>query len=253
VRPRPGPRELSDPPLLAIAHGSRDPRSAAMIDALTRAVRRAKPGLRVAAGYLDHCAPSVGQVLDRFAAAGAREVVALPLLLTAAYHSGVDVPHVLHQAGRRHPQLTVLRGATLGPDPLLRAAVDRTVADLGLTPGPDAGLALASAGSSDPAARAVIQRVATDLADAGWAAVLPCYASASAPDTASALAELRRRGLSSIAVASYFLAPGFLPDRVRAAAGRHPVGAPLGGTPELVSLVLRRYDEARAASHARSA
>ncbi len=241
------------PPLLAIAHGNRDPRSAATIAALADAVRALRPGLRVEVGYLDHCAPTVGQVLDRLAADGERAVVALPLLLTAAYHSKTDVPAALHEAGARHPLLATCCGRTLGPDPLLRAALERRLAEAGVRPDPLTGIVLASAGSSDPAARAVIEAIAADWAQAGWAAVLPAYASAAEPDTARALARLRRLGVRRAVVASYFLAPGFLPDRVRLAAGPHVVSEPLGAAPELAQLVLSRYDETRASRQPLSA
>ncbi|MDR8414855.1 CbiX/SirB N-terminal domain-containing protein, partial [Nonomuraea sp. 3-1Str] len=76
-----------DPPLVAVAHGSRDPRAAAVVEALLDEVRRARPGLPVRTAYLDHAAPSLGQAL-----AGLGEAVVLPLLLTEAYHSRVDLP-----------------------------------------------------------------------------------------------------------------------------------------------------------------
>lgn len=46
------------PVLLVIAHGSRDPRHAATVHALTRRVRSLRPGVRVETGFLDFDAPS---------------------------------------------------------------------------------------------------------------------------------------------------------------------------------------------------
>ncbi|NEE19236.1 sirohydrochlorin chelatase, partial [Streptomyces sp. SID7499] len=73
---------MTHPTLLVIAHGSRDPRHAATVHALTERVRAERPGLRVETAYLEFNAPSVPRVLERLAAEGADEVVALPLLLT---------------------------------------------------------------------------------------------------------------------------------------------------------------------------
>lgn len=101
------------PVLLVIAHGSRDPRHAATVHALTGRVRSLRPGLRVETGFLDFNAPSVPRVLERLAADGVREVVALPLLLTRAFHAKADIPAVLHQAP---PVLNIRQAEVLGPD-----------------------------------------------------------------------------------------------------------------------------------------
>ena len=61
----------------------------------------------------------------------------------------------------------------------------------------------------------------------------------------AAAADLRARGARRIAVASWFLAPGRLPDRVTARAlDADPaalVAEPLGADPEVASLILDRY------------
>ncbi|NUT12613.1 MAG: CbiX/SirB N-terminal domain-containing protein, partial [Nonomuraea sp.] len=101
-------------PLVAVAHGSRDPRAAATVAALLDRVRLARPDVPVRVAYLDHCAPSIGQALD-----GLDEAVVLPLLLTEAYHSRVDLPAALNEARARDPRLRVRYGTTLGPHPLL--------------------------------------------------------------------------------------------------------------------------------------
>jgi sirohydrochlorin ferrochelatase len=234
--------------LLCVAHGSRDPRHAATVEALVAAVRRLRPRLRVETAYLDHCAPSVGQVVSGLDTAGERDVVAVPLLLGAAYHSKVDLPGLLREAGSRHPRVTLRRADVLGPDPLLLAALRRRLREAGAGPAdPRTGLVIASAGTSDPAARAVLDRLAAQWQADGWAAVVPAYASASPPTTETAVRELRAAGMRRVAVASYFVAPGLLPDRARAGAvraGASVVTEVLGAAPEIARLVLQRFDQA---------
>ncbi|MGW7361564.1 sirohydrochlorin chelatase [Streptomyces sp. NPDC054802] len=231
------------PVLLVIAHGSRDPRHAATVDALVRRVRAMRPGLRVETAFLDFNAPSVPRVLDRLAADGVRDVVALPLLLTRAFHAKADVPAVLRQAP---PTLRVRRAAVLGPSPLLLAAVERRLYEAGLTPADKSstGLVLAAAGSTDPEAIAVIAHTARELRHAGWCAVRPAFASASLPRTEDAVRALRSDGAARVAVAPYVIAPGRLPDRITAgAADADTVSDVLGAAPELARLLLRRYEE----------
>jgi sirohydrochlorin ferrochelatase len=238
------------PVLLVVAHGSRDPRHAATVHALTQRVRAARPGLRVATAYLDFNAPSVSQVIDRLAAEGVREVVALPLLLTRAFHAKADIPAVLREATAGHPRLSVRQAEVLGPSPLLTAALERRLYEAGVRPGdrPATGIVVASAGSTDPEAMAVIADIAREWRHTGWCAVRPAFASASLPRTEDAVRQLRAEGVARVVVAPYVIAPGFLPDRI--ARGAQDAGADvladvLGDAPELARLLLRRYDEAR--------
>ena len=249
------------PPLVAVAHGSRDPRAAGCVGALLDLVRQRAaaagyPGLDVRAAYLGHAAPTLGQALG--AADG--EAVVLPLLLTAAYHSKTDIPKALHEARSAQPRLDITYGRPLGPHPLLLRALDRRLAEAlaapggapagGTAPPEDTAVVLAAAGSSDPAANAVI----TDLAaqwqsDRGWRAVLPAYASAASPAPPEAVAAARRAGARQVLVATYLLSPGIFADQVRGdclAAGATVVSGVIGAAPEVADVVLGRYAESLA-------
>ncbi|MFC9326800.1 sirohydrochlorin chelatase [Kitasatospora sp. NPDC057015] len=236
------------PALLLIAHGSRDPRHAATVDALVGRIRGLRPALDVATAYLDHCAPRIPQVTGRLAGAPA---VAVPLLLGRAFHAKSDIPAALREAGSDLPLAGVL-----GPSPLLLAALERRLAEAGLDVGSAAvrartGVVLAAAGSSDPAADAATRALAADWhRGRGWAGVEVAYASAAGPRVPDAADALRAGGARRIAVAPYLLAPGLLPDRIADAAARARAdltATVLGAAPEVAELILRRYDEARTA------
>ncbi|MET9291476.1 sirohydrochlorin chelatase [Streptomyces sp. NPDC003077] len=238
------------PALLVVAHGSRDPRHAATVSALAAHVRAERPDVRVEVGYLDFNAPSVPHALERLAADGVREVVALPLLLTRAFHAKSDIPAVLREAAARLPGLAVRQAEVLGPSPLLTAALERRLYEAGLRPGDhrSTGVVLASAGSSDPEAIAVIAEIAREWRRTRrWYAVRPAFASASLPRTEDAVRALRADGAARVAVAPYVIAPGFLPDRI--ARGAREAGADvladaLGACPEVVRVLVERYEGA---------
>lgn len=247
------------PVLLLVAHGSRDPRHASTVHALSERVRSLRPGLRVETGFLDRPlprggtpgAPGVQQVIGRLDAEGRREVVALPLLLTRAFHAKADIPAILREAAARHPGVRVRQAGVLGPSPLLIDALERRLTEAGVALGPgdrsSTGVVLASAGSTDPEAIAVIAEIAREWRRTGWCAVRPAFASASLPRTEDAVRALRAEGVERIAVAPYVLAPGFLPDRI--ARGAREAGADwlapeLGAAPEVARLLLRRYSAA---------
>ncbi len=239
------------PPLLAIAHGSRDARAAATIGELLdrvwrHATRRGLVGLQIATAYLGHAAPSPAQALSALHGTGARRIIALPLLLTDAYHTKTDIPAALGSARASLPRLQIRYAAPLGPNPLLITAMERRLAEVGIQPGgPHTAVVLAAAGSSDPAASAAIAQLARDWqALRHWHEVMPAFASAASPTPAEAVTALRDSGVTRVAVASYLLAPGVFADQVRdtcMAAGATKVSEVLGAAPELADVVLRRY------------
>jgi len=219
------------PALVAVAHGTRDPGGAAVVEALLERVRALRPGLTVRAAYVEITPPSLPDVL---AALDGRSVV-VPLLLAPGYHSTVDIP----RAAAVRPQATV--APVLGPDPLLADALADRLDEAGRLPG-DA-VVLAAAGSGDPAATVAAEQQARMLATRTGDPVTVAYGSSVRPDVPTAVAAARRAGAARVAVAAYLLAPGFFATRL-AAAGADLVSAPLGPHPAVVRLVLARYDAA---------
>ncbi|MFU8872021.1 sirohydrochlorin chelatase [Micromonospora sp. SL4-19] len=245
------PAQLSpDPPVVLVAHGSRDPRAAEATRALARAVAAARPGSTVRPSWLDHTEPGPTGVLRDFAAAGHPRAVLVPLLLTAAYHRKVDIPAAVAAAGAGGPLIDVRVTDVLGPadgtvDVGLLAGLRRRLAEA--APAGYDALVLAAAGTRDPRARGSVGRVAAAL---GAESGVPChvsYASAASPEAGVAVAKLRASGARRVAVAAYFLAPGRFHDAVvttAGAAGAVAVAGPLADLPELTDLVLRRVDAA---------
>lgn len=245
---------MPEPVLVAVAHGSADPRASATVTELAAVARERSPGpgeLDLRTAFLGHAPPSLPQVLGTIEPG--REVTVLPLLLTAAYHSKADIPRMLASSRRAR----VSYGAPLGPHPLLLTALDRRMAEADpaacRNPARTA-VVLAAAGSSDPAANATIARLAAQWqASAGWLAVRPAYAcaaaaggqgSGAAPSPAAAVTGLLRDGAPRVAVATYLLAPGLFADRIRQsalAAGAAAVSPALGACPEVADVLLARF------------
>jgi len=235
--------------LIGVAHGSRDPRAAATISSLMSLVRQRLGGaVDVRTAFLGHAAPALPAVLGAVPATA--RVTVLPLLLTHAYHSKVDIPRLLPPG--------VSYGATLGPHPLLLGALSRRLREADADAAADraaTAVVLAAAGSSDQQANAVVAELAARWqASDSWAAVVPGYASAVAPTPAHAVrALLSRPGVRRVLVATYLLAPGVFADRIRAqalAAGAAAVAPVLGAAPELADIVAGNF---RAAAIARRA
>ncbi|MFT4287618.1 sirohydrochlorin chelatase [Nocardioides sp.] len=237
---------MTAPALIALAHGSRDPRSAATITALVDEVRRTRPDLRVAEAFLELSKPSFDTVVDRLVAQGHDEIVVVPLLLTEAYHAKVDVPAVVAAASVRHPGVKLRASAILGLEPTFLEVLDerlRAALRAARVRELDA-LVLAAAGSSDRLANASVARLARLWGAHHKLPVTAAFASAAPPTTGEAVRAFRAEGRRHIAVASLFLAPGWLPDRaaeLALEAGALAVSQPLGAHPELARAILARY------------
>jgi sirohydrochlorin ferrochelatase len=227
-------------PLVLVAHGSRDPRSAATVRQLARAVRATWPA-PVAAAFLDFNLPAVAPTVRALAVESDHPPAVVPALLTHAYHGRVDLPQVLAASGVTARLAPVLGPAAPDepPDPLLLAALRRRLSELDH---PFDGVALLAAGTREEAARSTVEAVASALS---VVLGLPCVVgyAAGSPTGADAVVAVRAQGARRILASSYFLAPGRLHGAVAAsarAAGVSGVAAPLGAAAELVGLITAR-------------
>ena len=244
-----------NPALLIAGHGTRDAAGVAAFAALTERVARLNADrMPVAGGFIELSEPPLKDAVTGLAARGHRDLVAVPLMLSAAGHSKGDVPAALARETARHPGLSVRYGRPLGPHPvllnLMAARIDAVTAGL---PEPPSVL-LAGRGTSDPDGNADVVKVARLLWEGrGYEFAETAFISLARPSVPEGLERCRRLGARSIVVARYFLFPGVLPDRVteQAAdfAAAHPgldvrVTDVLGDCDEIAGLVAERYREA---------
>jgi sirohydrochlorin ferrochelatase len=237
---------MAAPALICLAHGSRDPRSSETIAALVDEVRALRPDLRIEKAFLELARPNFQKVVDKLVRAGFDEIVVVPLLLSDAYHAKVDVPEAIAAATARHEGLKVRATRILGMEQAFLEVLDLRLRDAlreHRVRELDA-LVLAAAGTSDPLANQAVARLARVWGNRHKLPVTAAFASAAPPAAGEAVRAFRGEGRRHIAVASFFLAPGFLPDRVSELAleaGAVAVSEPLGAHPELARVVLARY------------
>lgn len=241
------PLTRTPPVLLGIAHGSRDPASQEGVRALLSAAADLRPGLRVADAYVDNASPSIRRALRLLVDDGVDDVVVVPLLLTPASHSKTDVAASVQTGRLAHPGLRLRYGRPLGPHPVLVDVLARRLAEAGARD--DDPVVLVAGGALDPDANAQVAATARLLWEGRpWPSVDVAFASTTRPTVPEALERLRRLGHGRVAVARYFLGPGYLPRLVQRQAESVEglevvVSEPLGPSPGLPGLLLGRYDE----------
>jgi sirohydrochlorin ferrochelatase len=213
--------------LIAVAHGTADPRGIRVVHDLVREMARQRPDLPISLGFVDLNLPALPELMRRVVA-DSNESVLVPLLLSSGYHVYVDVAA---EAERCPGQ--VRAAAALGPDPVLAEILADRLGDLSRID----HVVLAAAGSSDARALLDCEEAAALLSHRIDRPVQVGYLSGAGERLPAVLA----RAPGRVAVATYLLAPGFFETLVRRHARGHLVSAPLGADPRLATLALDRF------------
>jgi len=229
-------------PLVLAAHGSVDPRSAAVTHAVAGRIRRLRPWLDVRAAFLEKTDPDLRDVLVDLPAG-----VVVPFLLADAYHARIDIPEMIVAAGARVEQAEVL-----GEDPALLSVLRQRLSEIGVSPETDGlGVVVVAVGSSNSAANARTSTVARALsAGTRWAGTGVAFATGPQPSVAETVENLRAAGARHLMIAPWFLAHGAITDRIASYAAAHgiPMAEPLGSHNLVAATVLDRFDAVAAAS-----
>lgn len=248
---------MSGEVVLLIGHGSREPSGN---EEFLRFAEEARSHLGpgpVESCFIELASPLVPESLDRCVDLGARRVIALPVILFAAGHVKVELPHELDEAKARHPSVEFLYGSHLGLHPLLLEILEERLSELEARfPGPpeETAILVVERGSSDPDANGEVCKLGRLLWESKrypWVDV--CFIGITSPSLPEGLARCRALGARRIFVLPYFLFTGVLVPRINRLsaefAAAHPdvevkVGEHLGGHTNIFKLLVERKAEA---------
>ncbi len=224
--------------LVLTAHGSADPRAAAVTHAVVGRIRRLRPELDVHAAFLEQSTPNLRDVLRAVEAP-----VVTPMLLADAYHARTDIPEVIASTRPGAGQAQVL-----GEDPALVHVLRQRLTEAGVSADDkDVAVMVVAVGSSNAAANIRTATVATALrSGTRWAGSRLAFAAGPRPTLMDAALRLRAGGARRIVVAPWFLAHGRITDRVAdfARAQGISMAEPLGAHNLVAATVLDRYESA---------
>ena len=231
------------PTLVAVSHGTSDPRGQGAVRRLVQAIGDRFPDVDVRQAFVDVEAPDLPSVLADVRG----PATVLPLLLGAGFHVHVDIATAVDArivAGQ--PTTTA---STLGPDPAITGLLLNRLRDADLAP--DDAVVLAVAGSSDVRARLSADRAAAMLATSLRRRVRVGHLGGAGRPLEQVIAEARREargtGRGRVFAASYLLAPGFFASRLEASSAEvvtAPLSAGVRLDDRLVDVAVRRYQEA---------
>jgi len=112
------------PAVLLCGHGSRSPQAAAEFHHLVEKLQRRLAGQTVSGGFLEFNRPTIAHGLRDLYDRGHRDMIVQPLTLYNAGHTRRDIPDILQDFRRDHPDARLRYGAALGlSPPVIDAAV----------------------------------------------------------------------------------------------------------------------------------
>jgi sirohydrochlorin cobaltochelatase len=243
----------SEPALLIVGHGSRDPRGAEEFQELVSLVRARAP-MPVEGGFIELSRPPISECVNNLRERGAREVSAVPLMLLAAGHAKDDVPATLVREKLTHPDLDFHYGRALGIRPELLELMDERIS--AVVPEEEregTAVLIVGRGSSDPDANSDLAKMARLFFEGRpYPLVETAFVSLAPPSVTEALERCRRLGAGRVAVFSYFLFTGVLEERIREQSRNFAEDNPemevryagyFGPDARVAALVMERYRE----------
>ena len=243
----------SEPALLIVGHGSRDPRGAEEFQELVSLVRARAP-MHVEGGFIELSQPPISECVNNLRERGAREVSAVPLMLLAAGHAKDDVPATLVREKLTHPDLDFHYGRALGIRPELLELMDERIS--AVVPEEEkegTAVLIVGRGSSDPDANSDLAKMARLFFEGRpYPLVETAFVSLAPPSVTEALERCRRLGAGRVAVFSYFLFTGVLEERIREQSWNFAEDNPemevryagyFGPDARVAALVMERYRE----------
>jgi len=237
--------------VLLVGHGSRSEAGREEMLELCSLVEASRD-IPVEAGFLELSDPHAGHALDHLVARGARRIAVVPLMLNAAGHAKSDVPAVVVEGRRRHPEVSLSYARALGVEHATLGVAHRRIMAVG---GGGLPLLVVARGTTEPEANADATRVGRLLAEASGAPfVVTGFSGLTWPLVPDALDQCRQLGAQRIVLFAWYLCTGILHDRIlddaRDWSGRTEIpildAGHLGADPALVPLVWARAEEALA-------
>ena len=225
--------------ILVIGHGTREPQGIAQFHQFVDQLRDALAPRLVAPAFLELAQPSIPEAIATLASSGATRVVAAPVLLFAAGHALLDIPALLADAERIHPQIEFRQARCLECHPAvvelsaLRFREAIAASDWSRADDHDTLLLCVGRGSREPAANAEMFRFARlrfETTPVAWLEV--CFSALAEPSLERGLEIAAALPFRRVVVQPHLLFDGQLRQQIE-----HQVATARRGCPQKLWIV----------------
>ncbi len=103
--------------VLIISHGSRSPKTKQEVQALIERLRELRRDVTFELGFLELEEPSIPRGIDLCVENGANEVAVILNFLNSGRHVDEDIPAIIDECRRRHPQVCIHVSEPVGQHP----------------------------------------------------------------------------------------------------------------------------------------
>ena len=205
--------------ILLVGHGSREKSGNDEIEAFAQQWRARQPGWRIEICFIEFSEITLSEGLRR-AASGSQRVLVVPLILNAAGHVKMELPHALEEARQRHPgvEFAVTRHLGMGRDifAVLQGQLERLMKQLAMPDPQTTGVILLGRGSSDAGANGELAKMARWLFEANDHELVDlAFTGVTWPRLETAVQRQVRLGAMQIAIVPVYLFTGVLIERIQ--------------------------------------
>ena len=116
--------------IILFAHGSRDAQWRLPIEAVAANIQAKSTAVLVRCAYLELCEPTLPEAATVLLAAGAQKIRVMPLFLGVGKHAREDLPVLITQIQKEHPEAIIELMPAVGENPALIALM----AEIALAP-----------------------------------------------------------------------------------------------------------------------
>ncbi len=205
--------------ILLVGHGSRFKAGNREIEKFTQIWRTRNPVWQIELCFIEFAPVLLDAGLDKAAKNGGR-VIVVPLILNAAGHVKMEIPHHMDKARQRPPEIDFISARHLGANDKMLAILKRNLRKVMLEmdmPDPTTtGIILLGRGSSDRDANGENAKLARYLFEESQHELVdPAFTGISFPRLETAVQRQIKLGMMQISVLPYYLFSGTLMERIK--------------------------------------
>ncbi len=205
--------------VLLVGHGSRNKNGNREIEEFAATWRAMNPQWQIETCFIEFAEVLISQGLDN-AARGAERVIVVPLILNAAGHVKMEIPHFIAAARQRHPGVQFIYARHLGATgsvlDILKRNLRRVMMKLDMPDPKNSGVILLGRGSSDHIANGEVAKMARWLFEQSDHELVDiAFTGITYPRLEVAVQRQVALGMKQIAILPYYLFTGTLIERIK--------------------------------------